>query len=186
MSPAFLDRTTALRLAPWLIMGVSAAALTIALASQYWGGLAPCVLCIYQRWVYGVAFAVGAAAALAGSRPGAQRALVGLGGIVFLAGAGLAVFHVGVEQHWWRGTAACHAPAIDPNATVEQLRQQLLETPFVPCDRIPWSLLGLSFAGWNALASIVFAAACLGVAWRAGIGRTGRAGAAFNAEGSKR
>lgn len=147
--------------APWWIVAVSAGALAVALASQYWGGLAPCVLCIYQRYAFGVSLALGLIALL--PLPGAaalRRTLVGLAGLAFLGGAAIAFFHVGVEQHWWRGTAACHAPAIDLNASVEQLREQLLATDFAPCDRIPWSLFGLSFAGFNVIFSVMFAVGC--------------------------
>ena len=147
--------------APWWIVGVSVGALAIALASQYWGGLAPCVLCIYQRYAFGVSLAIGLVALL--PLPGGavlRRILVGLAGVAFLGGAGIAFFHVGVEQHWWRGTAACHAQAIDLNASVEQLRAQLLATDFAPCDRIPWSLFGLSFAGFNVIFSSMFAIGC--------------------------
>ena len=158
------------RTAPWWIVAVSAGALAIALASQYWGGLAPCVLCIYQRYAFGVSLALGLIALL--PLPGGaslRRVLVGLAGFAFLGGAGIAFFHVGVEQHWWQGTAACHAPAIDLNASVEQLRAQLLATDFAPCDRIPWSLFGLSFAGFNVIFSSIFAVACFFSVRRPGV-----------------
>ena len=76
-------------------------------------------------------------------------------------GVAIAFFHVGVEQHWWRGTADCHAPVIDPNLSVDALRQQLLNTDFVPCDQIPWSLFGISMAGYNTAAYLVLALAAI-------------------------
>ena len=42
------------RLGPALIVALSLSALAAALASQYWGGLPPCVLCIYQRYAWRV------------------------------------------------------------------------------------------------------------------------------------
>jgi ubiquinone biosynthesis monooxygenase Coq7 len=132
------------RLVPALIVAVSLGALAAALASQYWGGLQPCVLCYYQRYAYLVAAAFG---------------LLGLVGLAFLTGAAIAAFHVGVEQQWWRGTSECHAPAFDPNASIAALRERLLETDFVPCDVVPWSLFGISMAGYNVLASLGLALA---------------------------
>ncbi len=142
------------RLVPALIVAVSLGALAAALASQYWGDLQPCVLCIYQRYAYLGAAAFGLLGLIAGPRTGARRAAVALAGLAFLTGAAIAAFHVGVEQQWWRGTAGCHAPAFDPNASIAELRKQLLETRFVPCDEVPWSLFGISMAGYNVLASL--------------------------------
>jgi len=146
------------RAMPALLAAACLGALGTALASQYWGGLYPCVLCIYQRYAYGVAlgFAV-LAFLLAGSAPGRRLALAG-SGLAFLGGSAIAAFHVGVEQKWWQGTAECHAPALPDNATVEQLREILLNQPFAPCDRVAWELFGISMAGFNILACAVLAA----------------------------
>ena len=154
------------RLVPSLIVGVSLSALAMAYASQAWGGLEPCILCIYQRYAFGVAFVFGLLGIALGGNPAARRALVVLGGLSFLGGAAIAGFHTGVEQHWWRGTAECHAPAVDPNASIADLREQLLGTKFVPCDEIPWSLFGLSMAAYNFLFSLGFALACFWAARR--------------------
>ena len=147
------------RVVPALIVAVSLGALAAVLASQYWGDLQPCVLCIYQRYAYLGAAAFGLLGLIAGPRTGARRAAVALAGLAFLTGAAIAAFHVGVEQQWWRGTAGCHAPAFDPNASIAELRKQFLETRFVPCDAVPWSLFGLSMAGYNVLASLGLALA---------------------------
>src|SRR5581483_12332517 len=85
---------TARRL-PWLVVAAGVIALGTAFTAQYWGGLQPCVLCVYQRWPYGIAIALGLLALAAG---GAARGwLLALAGLTFLAGGGIAVFHVGVE-----------------------------------------------------------------------------------------
>jgi disulfide bond formation protein DsbB len=157
-----LDRP---RLVPALIIAVSLGALATALASQYWGGLQPCVLCYYQRYAYLAAAAFGLAGLIAGPRTAARRAAVVLAGLAFLTGAAIAAFHVGVEQQWWRGTSECHAPVFDPNASIADLRKQLLETDFVPCDEVQWSLFGISMAGYNVLASLGLALASF---WAAG------------------
>lgn len=88
------------RLGPALIVALSLSALAAALASQYWGGLPPCVLCIYQRYAYLGAIAFGLLGLAAGARPEARRWALALAGLAFLSGAGIAFFHVGVEQHW--------------------------------------------------------------------------------------
>ena len=156
------------RLVPALIVAVSLGALAAALASQHWGGLQPCVLCMYQRYAYLGAIAFGLLGLIAGPRDEARRAAVALAGIAFLTGAAIAAFHVGVEQQWWRGTEECHAPAFDPNASIADLRKQLLETKFVPCDEVAWSLFGVSMAGYNVLASLGLALASFWAACNVG------------------
>ena len=74
-------------------------------AFQYWGGLQPCVLCIYQRYPYGIAIALSLTALALAARPegaGVSRRFVQTCALVFAAGFAIAVFHVGVEQHWWQ------------------------------------------------------------------------------------
>ncbi len=142
-------------LLPAAVAVAGVGALAVALASQYWGGLEPCVLCIHQRYAHGAAAAVALLALFFPAQSAAWRGLVALGALAFLAGAAIAFFHVGVEQHWWRGTAECHAPSFESGLSLEELREQMLNTRFVPCDEVPWALFGISMAGYNFLASLV-------------------------------
>jgi disulfide bond formation protein DsbB len=164
-APPLLDRRL-----PLLVAAASLASLAVAFASQYWGGLQPCVLCIYQRYPYAIAAALGIIGAFVAGRPGWLRFTLLVAGLVFLADAGIAAYHVGVEQHWWQGTAECGS-SLDFSLSVEELKQQLEVQPVVRCDEIPWSLFGVSMAGFNFL----YAAAC-GVAtlWIAARGRAAR------------
>ncbi len=156
------------RFLPAVIAAAGFGALALAFASQVWGGLDPCVLCIYQRYAHGAAGALGLIALALAARPRVRRRLVGLAGPVFLAGAAIALFHVGVEQSWWRGTAACHAPAFDPDLSLEELREQMLGAPFVPCDVVRWALFGISMAGYNFLFSLGLGGFLLWAAGRRG------------------
>lgn len=145
-----------------LVLAVSAAALGGAFLAQYWGGLEPCVLCVYQRYPYGVAIAL-ALAALLSNDPRWRASALALAAAALLADGGIAAYHVGVERQWWEGTAACTGSASAGAATsLEALRAQIMAAPVARCDRIPWQLLGLSIAGYNllvAVAAALFAAA---------------------------
>lgn len=131
-----------------LAAGGSAALLLGAFAFQHLGGMAPCKLCLWQRWPHAVAVAIGA---LALWLPG--RALPLLGTLAALVTAGLALFHTGVERHWWEGPATCTSGGI-ANLTPQQLMDQIMAAPLVRCDEVPWEMLGLSMASWNAVASL--------------------------------
>ena len=145
-----------------LILLGSAAALAAAFYAQYVGGLEPCPLCVYQRYPYGLTIALGALALATVGRGRWPAVFIGLAGAVFAAGAGLAFYHTGVEQGWFEGLAAC-AGAETP-ATLDELRAQLLGAAPPRCDQVPWSLFGISIAGYNVLYSAALAALSIGSA----------------------
>lgn len=135
-----------------LASGGSAALLAGAFAFQYIGGLAPCQLCLYQRWPHAAAVLIGALALMI---PGA--ALPIFGALAALATAGIGVFHVGVEQKWWEGLATCTAGSLSGISTEDLLNPDIIVAPIVRCDQIAWQMLGLSMAGWNVVLSLGFA-----------------------------
>jgi disulfide bond formation protein DsbB len=149
-----------------LIFAISAALLAGALAFQYWGGLQPCVLCLWQRYAHVAVMGFAVLAFLFGRSSGGAVLLIGAG-LAALAGAGIAGFHVGVEQHWWQGTAECGS-TLGPAATIDELRARLLAQPVVRCDEIAWSLFGISMAGYNFLLSLALAGFAFAAALRGG------------------
>jgi disulfide bond formation protein DsbB len=147
------------RTVPLVILVASAAVVGGALLFQYVGGLQPCELCLYERWPY-YAMLVLSVLALAAGRPGVSAWVTGIAALVFLAGASLAFYHVGVEQHWFAGPGACTGAA-SGRGSIEDFRKQLMAQQPVRCDEAQWALLGVSLAGWNLLASLGLVAFCL-------------------------
>jgi disulfide bond formation protein DsbB len=145
------------------VLVMSAIVLGAALFSQYWGGLAPCELCILQRWPWAVAITISIVALFVGHRRSLPWVALVLG-LVFLVSAGFAFYHLGVEQHWFAGPSACTPSSAAPT-TLEEMRQRILSAQVVRCDEPQWSLFGVSLAGLNLLASIVMAAICAGAFW---------------------
>ena len=131
--------------------GGSAALLLGALAFQYLGGLAPCQLCIWQRWALTLGL----------------RALAWLGALAALTSAGIGVFHVGVEQKWWEGLASCTAGSIQGISTADLLNPSVDVAAVVRCDAIAWQMFGLSMAGWNVVISVALALIWIWAARRA-------------------
>ena len=118
------------------------------------GGLAPCPLCLWQRWPHAVAVILGFLILFF-----PVRVIPAAGALAMLVGAGIGFWHAGIELKWWPGPGTCTAPVaanIDPAALLDQI----LAAPVVLCDEVAWSLLGISMAGWNAIAS-----ACLAGLW---------------------
>ncbi|MBS27825.1 MAG: disulfide bond formation protein B [Alphaproteobacteria bacterium] len=159
------------RLWPALTLAASAAMLATAWGFQLIGGFEPCTLCIYQRWPYWIMIVLAALGVLAARRMGVRGLVIfaGAGAIVFLGGAGVAGFHVGVEQGWWEGLSTCGGGLDDPGMSIEELKHRLLSTKLVRCDDVTWSLFGISMAGYNFLISLALAGASLWAArgfWR--------------------
>ncbi len=160
-------------LLPALVVATGLGALALALLAQYWGGLQPCVLCIYQRYAHGAAGGAGLLGLALAAQPAARQLVTGLGGLALLTGAGIAAFHVGVEQRWWRGTDECHSPGFGSDLTIDELREALLGTRFVACDEIPWELFGVSMAGYNFIFSLALGVAVLWILVRLRAGQAG-------------
>ncbi|HLQ19259.1 MAG TPA: disulfide bond formation protein B [Tabrizicola sp.] len=130
----------------------SVALLGGAFAFQYIGGLAPCQLCLYQRWPHAAAILIGVVALTTG-----WRGLAWLGVLAALATAAIGVFHVGVEQKWWEGLATCTAGSIEGISAADLLDPSKDVAAVVRCDEIAWQMLGVSMAGWNVILSLVLA-----------------------------
>ncbi|WP_239451480.1 disulfide bond formation protein B [Elioraea rosea] len=150
----------AAEMAAWRIAAAgalaAAAALAVALASEHWGGLAPCELCLWQRWPYWAAIAAGVLALV---MPRAAVPLALLVIALFLGNATLAAFHAGVEWGFWPSPLpGCGAGSSGGAATVEELMARLQAAPIVRCDQPAIVVAGLSMAGWNAVFALAVAA----------------------------
>jgi disulfide bond formation protein DsbB len=144
--------TVAGRLARVLALATPALLLGGAYISQYVFGLAPCEMCWWQRYGHFAALAIALAAWF---RPGAGW-LTGVAGLAIGAAGLIGLFHAGVEYGWWQGLTACSAPA---TAGGGDPLEAIMNAPLVRCDVAPWSLLGVSLAGWNFLFSTAAALA---------------------------
>lgn len=140
-----------------------------AFAFEYIGGYVPCPLCEMQRYAYyagipllflGMAFS--------SEKPRLAALLFVLVALAFLANAGLAAYHAGVEWKFWPGPDTCAASAALPASAGDLLAD--MEARVVRCDEATWRLFGLSFAGWNVLISLILMA----LSFRAASASTGR------------
>jgi disulfide bond formation protein DsbB len=137
-----------------LVAALAAAAPLFAQGSEDWWGLAPCELCLWQRWPYWVAAGLALGAALLVGR--GRRVLLGLAGVAVLASGAIAVLHVGVEQGWWPSPLpGCQVPTASGTAptSVEELMRGLAAAPTKPCDAPTFLIEGvpISMAGMNLL-----------------------------------
>ena len=141
------------------VLLLAAFAIGAALYSQYVGGLQPCELCLLQRWPYYLGVPVALVALIASlraqpTRRGLASRLLWLLALIFLVSFWLGVFHAGVEWGLWPGPTACTGGYAAPASTDDFLKS-LETTAVVRCDAAAIRILGLSLAGWNAVASLI-------------------------------
>jgi disulfide bond formation protein DsbB len=145
---------------PALAFVTSAAMLAIAHAFETFGHLAPCELCLYERQVYWVALPVAALAFIASQGVSPKVFTPWIGGLlalIFLTGAGIAIYHAGAEWKFWPGPSTCSGTGggVSAAGLANLMNGAKVEMPH--CDKAAWVFLGLSMAGWNALISLKLA-----------------------------
>lgn len=127
-----------------------------ALLFEHLGGYAPCPLCLQQRYAYyaGIPLAFIALVALSAEQRRLAAALFLVVALAFLINAGLGVYQSGAEWGWWPGPETCAGGAgVVSNAG--DLLSSLEATRVVRCDEASWRFAQLSFAGWNAVLSLI-------------------------------
>lgn len=138
-----------------LLAGAGSAALFFgALGFQYIGGVMPCEMCMWQRWPHRIAIVVAIAAALLPTKI-LRMIGAGLGALTMVRSVWLAVYHTGVERHWWLGPETCTSRGIDLSASECGLLDPTCGTSIVLCDEIAWQMFGLTMANYNAIISLV-------------------------------
>ena len=134
-------------------------ALSLATIAGAWGfeligGYWPCPLCLKQRWAYYAVVPLSLLLVIMASPD--RNSLVRWGlilcGLAMLANAALGVYHSGVEWKLWAGPQTCAG-----GAGLSGGLPDLSTARVVSCDEAQWRFIGLSFAGWNVVVSLVIA-----------------------------
>lgn len=134
------------RRAQLLALLVPAALLGGAYISQYGFGLYPCEMCWWQRYPHLAAILLAIASLLLRGR--AARALLIFAALAIFCSGLIGAYHAGVEYAWWQGVTTCAVPGSSGGGL-----EAILNAPLIRCDVAPWSLFGISLAGWNFLIS---------------------------------
>ena len=150
-----------LRGAVSLIFLCALAVLAAAFYFEYVKDLAPCALCLWQRWPYYAVLTLCFAALFLFSERIYFWTLF-FSGVIFLGSAVLAGYHAGVEWGFWQGPSQCAGGQALP-ANMGELMAQLERAQPASCADAAWRLFGLSFAGYNVIISLLLAGF---ISWR--------------------
>lgn len=133
-----------------------------ALYSEHVLGFEPCPLCVFQRIAVIALGVVFLAAAVHNASGGSRFVYAGLAGLVALCGAGVAGWHVRLQN-----LPADEVPACGPDLSYMLNNFPLTDvltmvfTGSGDCAEIDWSLLGLSMPGWVLLFMVALGAAAV-------------------------
>jgi disulfide bond formation protein DsbB len=147
---------------PLGILAIALGPLGTALISQYFFDQHPCILCLYQRIPYAVGMILGLVSLSFYKQPSRLALVLFALGATYAVGAGIAVFHVGVEQKLWTFASGCSGAGVDASQSLEAFIAQIKAAPTVRCDQPTWFFMGLTMAAWNVIFS---AAVALGALW---------------------
>ncbi|SRR5579883_1622918 len=147
----------------------SCAALGVAWVMEFGFDIKPCFLCLWQRVPYYAAIILLMTyGVLAFFRPRIhaptfKRWVLAVMALLFTLGALLALYHAGIEWHFWTQAETCSEKG--PILDFHRWRQELEHATVAQCDEAAFRFMGLSPAGWNGLLSIGFAALSSYGAW---------------------
>lgn len=136
----------------FVAIAVPAALLIGAHSFERFAELTPCALCLDQREAHWAAFAFFLAAFLATrldalAAKGWPLLFMGFGTAAMITGLYISGYHTGVEYGWWEGPQTCSTGSIP--TSLDDLPDKVIF-----CDDVPWSLFGISMAGFNFLITL--------------------------------
>lgn len=125
--------------------------------------LPPCPLCYQQRQIYWAIAIIGIIATVLRTirKDDLTKTIFnGVLAILFVGSFVAAAYHAGVEWKWWLGPEECSV-----GGGISEMLSRDIDFSntknAVSCSDATWRFAGLSFAGWNAVASLIFAIASL-------------------------
>jgi len=142
---------------------VALAAIGGAWSFQVFGGYVPCALCLEQRISYYVGIPMIVAGGLLAARVRSSlvaRVLLVAAAAVFAYSFVVGIYQSGAEWSFWAGPSDCGGGDASV-ASAGNLLAAMKSTRIVSCTDAAGRFLGLSFAGWNVVATGAVIVLCL-------------------------
>jgi len=134
-----------------LIFLISVIALVSAFFIEYVLGHQPCNLCILERIPYLLAIII---ILLNFKFSHYEKFFILLLSIIFLAGAIISLYHLGIEQGFIQESLVCDLKSGSNLLSKEEILKQLQEKN-VSCKDVTFKIFGLSFTSYNILISLL-------------------------------
>ena len=130
---------------------VSIIALVSALFIEYFLGHQPCNLCVFERVPYLLAIMI---ILFSFKFNQFEKFFILLLTIVFLVGAILSIYHLGIEQGFIQESLVCDLKSGSNLLSKEEILKQLQEKN-VSCKDVTFKIFGLSLTSYNILISLL-------------------------------
>jgi disulfide bond formation protein DsbB len=153
------NRSNPAATAALIVAAGGVAAIAGAYFFQFVIGLAPCPLCLEQRIPYYAAIPIALIVTRLAMGKTSRSLVVGglaLLAVIMLIGAGLGIYHSGVEWKFWPGPQDCTGD-IGSFGGAGGLLDKMQHTSIVRCDQAS-RFLGISLANCNVVVSLALAA----------------------------
>lgn len=135
---------------------------------QIFGGYVPCKLCLEQRIPYYIGLPILALVLIArkfGLKGKGAALGLGISALIILASTVIATYQAGAEWDFWPGPDDCGG-GVSVTEDAGNLLSAMKATRIVSCINPSLRILGLSFAGWDAVVTAIVGLVLLASAFR--------------------
>ncbi len=136
------------------LLAFSIAVILSALVIDSLLGYEPCILCLYERIPYILISLISFASFFYATK--VKRILLQLCCLCAFSGAGIAIYHVGVEKTWWHPSSKCvpdtNFGEID---SLEEFKNKLQSSKLGDCSKPALKILSFSLAELNLMMSLL-------------------------------
>ena len=130
---------------------ISVVILFIVYVLQYFFNMAPCDMCINERYPYFIVIILGIVSYGIKSNTKVIEIITNLiFTIIYFIGLMYSVYHVGIERKYWIGSSNCSSKI--NTLDIETLSSQLMEMPIIRCDEPTFLFNFISIAELNTIA----------------------------------
>lgn len=120
---------------------------------EFFQGVTPCKLCIYQRLPYFIIILL-AASFLLIKNQNLKKITFIFYIFIFASSLTMSVHHFGVENSFWNALTNCESYS-KTLSNSNNLKEYLLNKDFVSCSDVSFKFLGISLAGYNVIISFI-------------------------------
>jgi len=120
---------------------------------EFFQGIAPCKLCIYQRFPYFIIILL-AISFLLIKNQNLKKITFIFYIFIFASSLTVSVHHFGVENSFWNALTNCES-YFKTLSNSNDLKEYLLNKDYVSCSDVSFKFLGISLAGYNVIISFI-------------------------------
>ena len=128
-------------------------ALLIVYYLEFFQGVAPCKLCIYQRFPYFIIILLAISFLLIKNKNFKKISFL-FYILIFTSSLIMSIHHFGVENSFWNALTNCESD-FKTLSNSNDLKEYLLNKDYVSCSDVSFKFLGISLAGYNTIISFI-------------------------------